>query len=162
MDLESIQKIGSCMKKFKFKIQGNEYETEISEMGENNIMVKVNGTIYEVILENDLSNQNKPLLSQKSEKIVNVESTPARNTSVVNIVSNKESAVKAPLPGVIVDIHTKVGDRVSLGQKLITIEAMKMENSLNADSAGIVKQIMCAKGDNVKEGDVLMLIVDEL
>jgi len=66
--------------------------------------------------------------------------------------------IKSPLPGVILDIYVKVGDRVKVGQKLLTLEAMKMENLIESDKEGIIASIAKQKGDSVMEGDILISI----
>ena len=67
-------------------------------------------------------------------------------------------AVKSPLPGVVLDIQVAVGDRVGTGQRLMILEAMKMENNIDSDREGTVKEIKVATGDSVLEGDVLLTI----
>ena len=69
-----------------------------------------------------------------------------------------KSGVKSPLPGVILDIKVKVGDTVSKGQTVIILEAMKMENNINADKDGTVTAINVNKGDSVLEGNDLIII----
>jgi biotin carboxyl carrier protein len=59
---------------------------------------------------------------------------------------------------VILDIVVKVGDVVKMGQKVLLLEAMKMENVINADHDGKVLEIKVAKGDSVLEGVDLMVI----
>jgi biotin carboxyl carrier protein len=66
--------------------------------------------------------------------------------------------VKSPLPGVILDVHVREGDSVKVGQRLITLEAMKMENNINADKEGRIVSLKVHKGDAVMEGDVLIVI----
>ena len=62
------------------------------------------------------------------------------------------------MKGVILDINVKVGDTVSIGQKLLMLEAMKMENNIDSDKEGTVKEILVSKGDSVMEGDTLIVI----
>ena len=66
--------------------------------------------------------------------------------------------MKSPLPGVILDIKVKEGDEVKKGQTLIILEAMKMENSINADKDGKVTAINVSKGESVLEGTDLVII----
>ena len=66
--------------------------------------------------------------------------------------------LKSPLPGVILDFYVKEGDTVKNGQKVLLLEAMKMENNIDADRDGVVKEIKVGKGDSVNEGDVLLII----
>jgi len=67
-------------------------------------------------------------------------------------------SIKSPLPGVILEVFVREGDEVKMGQKLLMLEAMKMENNIEADKAGKVVQILKGKGDSVMEGDVLIII----
>lgn len=62
----------------------------------------------------------------------------------------------APMPGLIVKVHVAVGESVSTGQPLVSMEAMKMENELRALSAGVVKAIPVAPGSAVEKGALLV------
>lgn len=66
--------------------------------------------------------------------------------------------MKSPLPGVILDIKVKEGDTVKRGQTIIILEAMKMENNINANKDGKVAEIKVNKGDSVLEGTDLVII----
>ncbi len=70
--------------------------------------------------------------------------------------------VVAPLPGRVIEIKVKVGDKVAMGQEIIILEAMKMENSITSDFAGYVKQIFVAEGDSVQADAVLVEIADSM
>ena len=72
--------------------------------------------------------------------------------------STGKSGVKSPLPGVILDIKVNVGDTVKKGQVIIILEAMKMENNINADKDGKITAINVNKGDSVLEGTDLVII----
>ena len=64
----------------------------------------------------------------------------------------------SPLPGVILSVDCKVGDTVKRGQKILVLEAMKMENNINADRDGKIVEIKVNKGDSVLEGADLVVI----
>jgi glutaconyl-CoA decarboxylase len=66
--------------------------------------------------------------------------------------------LKAPLPGTILDISVSEGDTVKIGQQLMVLEAMKMENCIQAEQGGVVEKIFRQKGDSVLESDVILLI----
>jgi biotin carboxyl carrier protein len=66
--------------------------------------------------------------------------------------------VKSPLPGTIIAISVAKGDKVSIGQKLLVLEAMKMENNINSDKEGVVSEIKVKKGESVMEGQILLLV----
>ena len=72
--------------------------------------------------------------------------------------ASKKDGVKSPLPGVILDIKVKEGDTVKRGQTIIILEAMKMENNINANKDGKVAEIKVNKGDSVLEGTDLVII----
>jgi biotin carboxyl carrier protein len=71
-------------------------------------------------------------------------------------ISVKE--IKAPLPGTILDIRVKVGDRVNTNRAVVVLEAMKMESEIFSDCDGIVKEILINKGQNVSDGQALIVI----
>jgi len=71
-------------------------------------------------------------------------------------VASGEGAVRAPLPGKIIDLRVKAGDKVSKGQPLLVLEAMKMEHTLAAPADGTVKTVRYAVGEQVVEGAELV------
>lgn len=66
--------------------------------------------------------------------------------------------VKPPMPGKVVAIKVKAGDKVEAGQTLLVLEAMKMQNELSAPGAGTVKDVKVSVGQNVETKDVLIVI----
>jgi len=144
------------MKDFKFKINGNEYSVHIANIDGNLAEVEVNGTPYKVEMEQELRQTKTP-------KLVRPESIPTTDShpSVVKTVSPESPStgtVKSPLPGVVLDVLVKPGDEVKIGQRLIVLEAMKMENNIDSDKAGKVIEVKVRKGDTVLEGQVLIII----
>ncbi len=145
------------MKKFKFTINGNVYEVDIKNVDDNIAELEVNGTPYTVEVD-------KAIQSTKTPKLVRPASIPSTDSHPSVAKTSSPAApkgsghVKSPLPGVILELHVKVGDSVKAGQKLITLEAMKMENSIDSDKDGVVTAINVHKGDAVMEGDPLLTI----
>ncbi len=66
--------------------------------------------------------------------------------------------MKCPLPGTVLSVKVQVGDKVASGQTLVVLEAMKMENNIDADRAGVVKEVRIEQGATVMEGDNLIVI----
>ena len=66
--------------------------------------------------------------------------------------------IKCPMPGTILDVKVSVGDTVKQGDVLLVLEAMKMENEIQALSAGKVVGVHTAKGSAVNAGDLLLVI----
>ena len=145
------------MKEYKYIINGNQYNVTIGDINDNIAQVEVNGTSYKVELE------KAPVAAPKTTVVRQAvaPTKPAAQTTVVNkpaAAGAGKSGVKSPLPGVILDIKVNVGDTVKKGQTIIILEAMKMENNINADKDGTVTAISVNKGDSVLEGSVLVTI----
>lgn len=68
----------------------------------------------------------------------------------------KDNAIKAPMPGTIIDILVSVGNQIDTDETVIILEAMKMESEIHSHIAGKVKSINVQKGSVVHEGDVLI------
>ena len=142
------------MKEFKYKINGNLYTVNINQIEDNIATVEVNGTPYKVELNKPAKKQIKPLTRPQAAPV-----TPAGEPVVSRpAAASVAGAVRSPLPGVILEINVSVGDTVKAGQKVAILEAMKMENNIDADRAGVVKQILVQQGATVMEGDVLIVI----
>lgn len=98
---------------------------------------KINGRIYPVLLKDKFD-----LLLEKM--------------GMANSGAAKVNLVKAPMPGLIVDLKIQTGDSVKQGDALLILEAMKMENILKSPGAGTVKNLKVKKGDSVEKGQVLI------
>ena len=142
------------MKSFKYTINGNEYKVHINSIVDDIAEVEVNGTPYSVKMEKPAKKQMVTL-----KHPAQAPTTPAGEPVVARPVSSGAAgAVKSPLPGVILSIDCKVGDVVKRGQKILVLEAMKMENNINADRDGKIVEIKVNKGDSVLEGADLVVI----
>ena len=144
------------MKEYKIKINGNNYNVTIDEVEDNVAKVEVNGTPYNVEFE-------KPISKPKTISVVN---KPAAAPSAGPAPANKPAAapaaaggatVNSPLPGVVLEVKVKDGDKVSKGQVIMVLEAMKMENAIEAPCDGTIT-IKAQKGDSVLEGAALAVI----
>lgn len=144
------------MKDFKFKINGNEYTVHVANVEGNIAEVEVNGTPYKVEMDKELKQTKTPKLV-RSEAVPATDSHPsvAKTTSPGTATSG---SIKSPLPGVVLDVYVKPGDIVKVGQRLLLLEAMKMENNIDSDKEGKVVDVKVSKGSSVLEGDVLIII----
>lgn len=141
------------MKEYKYKINGNPYNVIIKDVVDNIAHVEVNGTPYKVELDKPAAAPKtikRPAAAPKTESGDPVVASAPKTT--------KKEGVKSPLPGVILDIKVKEGDEVKKGQTIIILEAMKMENNINAHKEGKVTAINVKNGDSVLEGTDLIII----
>lgn len=145
------------MKNFKFTIQGNKYDVNIIDIEDNIAEIEVNGAIYKVEVEKLATTSKTPKLI-RSVAVPTTESSPNQLKTSSPTAPKGAGFIKSPLPGVILNVHVKEGDRVKIGTKLITLEAMKMENNINSDKEGFVKSLKVKQGDSVLEGDLLIEI----
>jgi len=144
------------MKEYKYKINGNTYKVGIGDIDKGVAQVEVNGVPYKVELEQKAApvtivNAPRPAAAPRTATGEKVISKPAASTGA-------GTAIKAPLPGVVLNIPVKVGDAVKAGDTVLVLEAMKMENAVLSDRDGKVASISVNNGDSVLEGTVLLTI----
>ena len=143
------------MKEYKYKINGNEFSVAINEVCDTTAKVTVNGAEYTVEWE-------KPVEEKPVVKVQPVTAKPTASPAPAVQPAAPAPAgghsIKTPLPGVIIDVKVNVGDTVAKGQTVVILEAMKMENNINADRDGKVVAIQVAKGDTVADGAVLVVL----
>lgn len=99
--------------------------------------VKVNGNTYEV----DITSQLDQLIKEMGFEVG---------------AAKQVNAIKAPMPGLVLEISVEVGQEVQEGDNLLILEAMKMENSFSSPRAGIIKSIAVNKGQAVDKGQLLI------
>ena len=146
------------MKTYRFKINGNGYEVAINSVEGQTASVTVNGTPYTVELEEAPAApvQVAPVQAAPVQAAA-AQPAPAQPAASAP-ASGAGKAVTPPLPGVIIAIKVNVGDVVKAGQEVAVLEAMKMENSIEATHDGTVTAINVSKGDSVLEGAPVVTI----
>lgn len=140
------------MKKFKYTINGTQYDVSVEPISSEQVSVTVNGETYVVDMEKEKEpEQVKPVV--KPVATPTVQPAASSNSRVYN-----DKVVKAPLPGVIIDVKVKVGDTIEEGDTVVILEAMKMNNNLTAECSGTVVAVNVQPGNSVMEDDVLVEI----
>ncbi len=154
------------MKEYKYKVNGVDYTVNINSVEGNMANVTVNGVSYNIEME-------KPVAAPKATPAPKAAPAPAAAPKAAPAPAPAPApkaapapaaapaggkALKAPLPGVIKDIKVAVGDQVKEGQVVLILEAMKMENEINAECDGTITAISVNKDDSVLEGTVLLTI----
>ena len=124
---------------FHVLIKNESYRAEVikADPVAKSFLLKINGKVYEVKLKDKFD-----LLLEKM--------------GLNNGLAGKANNVKAPMPGLIVDLRVKPGDQVNPGDALLILEAMKMENMIKATAQSVVKSVRVAKGDSVEKNQILI------
>ena len=144
------------MKEYKYKINGNDYAVAINEVCDTAAKVTVNGAEYTVEWEKPVEEKPVVKVQPVAAKPI-VSPAPAAQPAAATAPASGH-CIKTPLPGVIIDVKVNVGDTVAKGQTVVVLEAMKMENNINADRDGKVVAIQVTKGDTVADGAVLVVL----
>ena len=149
------------MKKYNISVKDKNFEIEVGEIKQGVARVIVNGTEFEVRIDNrpDLSGSlpiSRFICSQEPSGT----ETLASAVPVAAPESNSlgKNVIKAPIPGIIIDVRVKAGDTVKAGQTVIVMDAMKMENAITSPVSGRVSDIRVQKGSQVMTGAVLLVI----
>lgn len=152
------------MGKYNFRINGHDYQVDVNSVEGGIADVTVNGTDYKVELADAVPAPAQQAVRPAPQTVSAV--TPqatapapqAAQTATASAPQGKGEVVTAPLPGVILDIKVKVGDAVKAGQTVAVLEAMKMENEIEATASGTVTAVNAGKGDSVLEGAAIITI----
>ena len=143
------------MKKFKFNIRGNNYNVELLNIEDNIAEIEVNGSTYQVEIE-------MAIKEAKTPKLIRPKIIPSGGSDVIKTSKPSDRKgvgfVKAPLPGTILELKVKLGDDVKVGDTLLIMEAMKMENDITAPKSGTIKEIKVKKDQSVSKDDILIII----
>ena len=141
------------MKEYNYKIKGVDYNVKINGVEDNIAKVEVNGVEFDVVMDKPIA-QPKPVVRAVAAPVKTIEAPKAAQEAVAAGIT----AVKAPLPGTVKDIKVTVGQAVKKGQTVVVLEAMKMENNIDAERDGKIAEIRVNKDDTVMEGAVLVTI----
>ena len=149
------------MSKYQYTVKGVDYDVEIEEVEGNIAKVKVNGQPFEVVMKQPITAAAKhpakphPVQAPAPQAAA---PAPAPQKAAPSAAPGAGSKVVAPLPGTITDVVVKVGDTVKAGDTVVILEAMKMQNNIEADNAGKVTSVLVNRGDTVMEGATLVTI----
>jgi biotin carboxyl carrier protein len=137
-------------KNIKVVVNGKPFAVEVEDMGGGQMNVSVDGTAYQVAVEDE----RVPLVPAAPTSVAAV---PAPRPAVrpAPVAAAGGNALSAPMPGVILDIAVKPGDKVIYGQQLCALEAMKMKNAIRAPREAVVAAVEVQDGQKVAHGDVL-------
>ena len=160
------------MAKYEYKVKGVDYVVEIQDIEGNIANVTVNGIPFEVEMKQPVKAGKQKVKLSEERRVKSEEFNSSSSATNASSATNESSApttkaaaaaasgkpVVAPLPGTINEIKVKVGDKVNAGDTVVVLEAMKMQNNIDAETSGTIASINVNKGDAVMEGDTLVTI----
>ena len=164
------------MKTYQYKVKGVDYEVEIAQVEGKIAKVNVNGIPFEIEMQKPINAAKHPALAaaRAQSPQTHPQPLPVREGSKHPATDNKGvpsnptppsqggagggSAVKAPLPGTVIDVKVQVGQQVNVGDIVLVLEAMKMQNNIESEYAGQVTSVLVKQGETVMEGAVLLTI----
>lgn len=146
------------MKEYKLKINDNNYTVVIKDVTDDAVLAEVNGkkhvvqidTISNPIAATDIPGTT-PIAAPSSP-------SPATPVQASQTKPAETGAIITPIPGQVISISVSVGEKVRTGQKLLVLEAMKLENSITATMDGTVSEILVAEGDVVNQSQPLIVL----
>jgi biotin carboxyl carrier protein len=144
------------MKEYKLKINNNSYNVVIKDVSDDTVLAVVNGKKHIVHIDTigNLSAVAEPIAASSTPVMPSASPAPVQTPPLAAGVG----AIITPIPGQIVSITVSLGEQVRSGQKLLVLEAMKLENSITATMDGTVSEILIAEGDVVNQGQPLIVL----
>lgn len=144
------------MKKFRITVEGKTYEVEVEE-----IIAQEGVSTYTSSSQSYVAPMITPVATPKVQAPINTTKPqtdqPSKPASA-GLGNAGGTEVKAPVTGTILRVEVNVGDKVQSGQRLIVLEAMKMETEIQSPATGVVKNITVSNGANVNTGQTLIVI----
>lgn len=148
--------------KMKLSVEGKSFEVQVGDLSAKPVVVLVDGERLEVWPEEEAIPAAAPakLLAASASPTHHVP-VPVWKPRQTDVLPGTENFVIAPIPGVIVSVDVKVGDKVVYGQVVCLLEAMKMRNPLRVAKPGIVTEIKVCAGQHVHYHEPLIVVTPE-
>lgn len=144
----------------QISIDGNPLDWDLSKISEHHFHIISNGKSYNAeLVKVDYKSKELVLKIEDQEFEISVKDQMdllLEKMGISAMASTVIAEVKAPMPGLILDILVKPGDEIKKGDQLMILEAMKMENVLKAQGEGTISSIEVSQGDSVEKNQVLI------
>jgi len=138
-----------------------EYKFELFTLSDHSYILKLNDKVFELTsIKFENGNFKIYLDGQVIETTVrtSLQEKAYKLLESSGKFQKRHTDVKSPMPGLILKINKKEGDRVEMGDSIIILEAMKMENDLKAHASGVIDKIFITEGSAVEKGTLLFSI----
>ena len=144
----------------KFTINGESFQWNLSKYSEGNFHIIYKNKSYRAeVVKVDTTTKTFTLKINNKLQTVEVKDKfdlLLEKMGMTSGASGKVNNIKAPMPGLVIDMKVKAGDSVKTGDALLILEAMKMENIIKSPGDAIIKNVKAKKGDSVEKGQVLI------
>ena len=142
-----------AVNRLRVRVGNNWYNVEIGDLSHSPVQVTVDGEVFSVEVDS-LSAQvpTRPRRGRTQTPGILVPPPASR----VNPTGGDGNFIRSPMPGRVISIMVRPGERVSVGQEVCVVEAMKMEQSIRSPQNGVVKEIRVQPMDSVRTNDPLM------
>jgi biotin carboxyl carrier protein len=147
--------------KYTVKINDRNFVVEILDLHDQPVTALVDGKPVEIWVESRKHSQPTKVSFTKTHPAA-VSGTELSVTKKLEVRTNgiateeASNVIRAPIPGVIVNITAREGDTVEAGQELCVLEAMKMKNMIRSPRPGVISKILVSPGQSVQHHDTLM------
>lgn len=145
--------------KYTAVINGKEVVIESHLLGENRSIIFVDGKSLEVDVRSNGYDSTRTVFILGQEIPVTIENynlAQLKKTAGMSSKKKMDKILKAPMPGLVLELKKSKGSKVKKGEPLLIIEAMKMENVIKASGDGVIKEIAVKAGQSVEKDDQLM------
>ncbi len=139
------------MKKYNFEIDGKKFEVEVNLLNSNDAQVKVNDKNFDIKISNNLS-EPKKLEPKKLEPKKLEPKIPDQS------VQGNPGDLLALMPGKILKVLVSEGQKIKMGEPVIIMESMKMEQTIVSSSDGVINSINVNEGETIEVGSVMIVI----
>ena len=150
-------------KTFRLTVNDKTYGVEIGDLSQSTIEVRVDGEMFSVRLESDAPEVDRgpaPVMSMAANSVAPPASpavpSPRTKGPSTPPAATDGKVLTAPMPGVVLAVRVKAGDRVKRGEEMVLLESMKMELNILAGADGVVKKVCVTQGQNVAHGAILV------
>ena len=139
------------MKKYNFEIDGKKFEVEVNLLNSNDAQVKVNDKNFDIKISNNLSEPKKSE-PKKSEPKIPEPKIPDQS------VQGNPGDLLALMPGKILKVLVSEGQKIKMGEPVIIMESMKMEQTIVSSADGVINSINVNEGETIEVGSVMIVI----
>ena len=160
INIEGRESIKVTQEKDTIQVNGEDFQWDMLKLSDRAYHLIYQNQSYEVeVVEADY--EQKTFRLKINDKLVELNAKDRfdlllEEMGMSDLASQKISDVKAPMPGLIFDILVKPGDPIEKGQKVLILEAMKMENVIKSPTDAVVKEVKIKKGQNVEKNQILL------